>query len=137
VKKETVENSDKYDLYCTVDGWVCERYPKFYAREEAAMTIEVEETEYSKTFITKNHFAWRLVNNILVEEQYEEIPEQEQSQELRVSRESECFAIINRGQLWYNSLTPEQLSQLDIWYKAWLDVTVTKEIPQMPIWLKK
>ena len=61
------------------------------------------------------------------------IPEEEQ---LRGRRATECFEIINRGVLWYNELTAEQLDELQVWYKAWLDVTETKLIPQKPEWLK-
>ena len=50
-------------------------------------------------------------------------------------REIECFPIINRGTLWYSKLTVEQMSELDNWYQAWLDVTETKEIPEKPSWL--
>ena len=57
-------------------------------------------------------------------------------QELREQRENECFSIINRGQLWYNTLTAEQLAELQVWYKTWLDVTETKVIPTKPSWLK-
>lgn len=54
----------------------------------------------------------------------------------RNRREVECFSIINRGNLWYANLTEEQILELDKWYKAWLDVTETKIIPDKPEWLK-
>ena len=54
---------------------------------------------------------------------------------LRNQREVECFHIINRGKLWYDTLTTEQVAELDEWYKAWLDVTKTKVIPNKPNWL--
>ena len=57
--------------------------------------------------------------------------------DLRQQRETECFSIINRGKLWYDNLTEEQLSELRIWYNAWLDVTETRVIPEMPSWIKK
>lgn len=47
----------------------------------------------------------------------------------------ECFAIINRGELWYNRLSESQKQELDDWYQAWLDVTETKVIPKKPEWL--
>lgn len=56
--------------------------------------------------------------------------------QLREQREVECFAIINRGVLWYNTLTEQQKLELDKWYKAWLDVTETMVIPEKPSWLK-
>lgn len=62
--------------------------------------------------------------------------EEEILDQLRYQREEECFLIINRGQLWYDTLTEEQLADLQAWYKAWLDVTETKTIPEKPTWLK-
>lgn len=55
---------------------------------------------------------------------------------LRKQREAECFPIINRGQLWYDTLTTEQRTELQLFYRAWLDVTETKIIPTKPSWLK-
>lgn len=55
---------------------------------------------------------------------------------LRLKREHECFSVINRGQLWYNTLTEQQKIELNDWYLAWLDVTETRIIPQKPQWLK-
>ena len=54
---------------------------------------------------------------------------------LRNQREVECFHIINRGKLWYDNLTTEQIAELNKWYNAWLDVTETKVIPNKPNWL--
>lgn len=54
---------------------------------------------------------------------------------LRSMREHICFPIVNRGKLWYNTLTEEHLYDLERWYFAWLNVTETREIPAMPEWL--
>lgn len=54
---------------------------------------------------------------------------------LRNQREVECFPVINRGKLWYDNLTTEQIAELNKWYNAWLDVTETKVIPNKPNWL--
>ena len=54
----------------------------------------------------------------------------------RKQRETECFPIINRGKLWYDCLTSEQLAELKKWYHDWLDVTETLVIPIKPKWLK-
>lgn len=62
--------------------------------------------------------------------------EEEILNQLRARREEECFVIINRGQLWYDTLTDWQLEELDGWYKAWLNITDTKIIPERPTWLK-
>lgn len=55
--------------------------------------------------------------------------------DLRERREIECFPYINRGELWYDSLTQEQRIELSVWYHAWLDVTETRIIPTKPSWL--
>lgn len=69
---------------------------------------------------------------------------------LRDMREVDCFPIINRGVLWYNTLTEEQRLELDKWYKEWLNITDTYKnayeqnmevdietvIPNKPTWLK-
>lgn len=57
-------------------------------------------------------------------------------QELRNKREAECFSIINRGALWYNTLTEEQFVELQKWYEQWLNVTLTRWIPEKPSWIK-
>lgn len=54
---------------------------------------------------------------------------------LRQLRETECFPIINRGQLWYDTLTDEQKTELNEWYTAWLNAPQTKQIPNKPSWL--
>ena len=54
---------------------------------------------------------------------------------LRTEREF-VFRVINRGKLWYDSLTNEQLLELSEWYNKWLKVTETLERPQRPTWLK-
>ncbi len=55
---------------------------------------------------------------------------------LKQDRELKCFPIINRGQLWYNTLTKRQLQELDKWYTEWLDAPQTLVEPQTPEWLK-
>ena len=56
--------------------------------------------------------------------------------DLREQRSYECFSVINRGKLWYDKLSEEQINELRAWYHAWLDVTETKIIPQKPEWLE-
>ena len=57
--------------------------------------------------------------------------------ELRRRRAEECFPVVNRGKLWYDCLSIEQLTELNDWYFAWLDVTETKVIPIKPEWLNE
>ena len=56
---------------------------------------------------------------------------------IRRRREKECFPIINRGLLWYDRLTQEQLNELDQWYQDWLDAPKTRVIPASPIWVNQ
>lgn len=54
---------------------------------------------------------------------------------LRGYRNEVCFNVINRGKIWYDTLTDEQVEELRRWYNEWLDVTNTKVIPTKPAWL--
>ena len=56
--------------------------------------------------------------------------------EFRLRRETECFSVINRGQLWYEGVSIAQLLELRQWYKAWLNVTETMVVPEKPSWLE-
>ena len=56
--------------------------------------------------------------------------------DLRAQRKWECFPFINRGQLWYDSLTDAQRKELSEWYRAWLNATETMEAPTKPDWLE-
>ena len=56
--------------------------------------------------------------------------------EFRLRRETECFSVVNRGQLWYEGVSITQLLELRQWYKAWLNVTETMVVPEKPAWLE-
>lgn len=56
-------------------------------------------------------------------------------QHMRNVRNHACFQIINRGKLWYDQLTQEQLLQLRKWYQEWLDFPQTLIVPIAPEWL--
>lgn len=56
---------------------------------------------------------------------------------VRARRERECFSVINRGKLWYDRLSNEQLLELEKWYQAWLDATETGVIPARPRWINQ
>ena len=60
--------------------------------------------------------------------------EQEQAA-LRMRRETECFSVVNRGWIWYSTLTLSQWRELRAWYLAWLNVTDAGEIPERPAWV--
>jgi len=126
---------NKQRIYYTKDGWVCDRYPYDLAVDDKERYIEVSEEDYDKTLSTKSHYSWKVTNGKLIEEPYEKILEDEQLETLRSYREEICFPIINRGQLWYDTLTTKQKEELVTWYKAWLDITETKQEPLAPEWL--
>lgn len=66
---------------------------------------------------------------------YKQFTEEQFKNNLRAKRETECFSIINRGQLWYDTLTEAQKAELKEWYIAWLDVTDTLVVPNKPNWI--
>ena len=89
-----------------------------------------------------NHFqehyqSYKVIEgNLVFDEDKEQVAERESiKQELRSRREAECFPIINRGQLWYESLDGQQRSELREWYSAWLNVTETLKVPEKPAWI--
>jgi hypothetical protein len=101
-------------------------------------SIEVDETLIDLQDFEENFEAYYYENGTLIKSyiKEEELVIEKQKEELRMLRQRDCFLIINRGQLWYNSLTEEQLNELNIWYKSWLDVTDTLVIPTKPSWLE-
>ena len=97
-------------------------------------TIEMEITEEQFKAISTFGFNtnWRYLNGKFVLESLMD------ENSLRARRQRECFNIIdNRSQLWWNHLSVEEKNELDIWYSAWLNVTKTKVIPEIPEILKK
>ena len=82
-------------------------------------------------------YAFQLKGDKLVYDptEYEKVQTEEQKENLRSRRETECFAVINRGQLWYEGISLSQLLELRQWYKAWLNVTTTLVAPEKPKWL--
>lgn len=99
---------------------------------DATRKIEVSEEEYLKIQEISSSQAW-----LWDEEQQTFILTATPNHEaLRFAREIECFNIINRSPLWFNTLSSEQLQELQNWYQAWLDITETGNIPIKPEWLK-
>ncbi len=81
--------------------------------------------------------AYRVRDGALVLDDAQAAAEQAEAAKAayRQHRQTECFPVINRGRLWYDALTEEQLSELRTWYHAWLDGTNTQTIPEKPEWL--
>ena len=86
----------------------------------------------------RNYRAYRIKDGALFfdEEQATALQTEEENEQLRVERDAECFSVINRGWLWYDTLTEKQTKELRKWYKDWLDVTNTRKKPDKPSWLK-
>ena len=94
--------------------------------------IEVDRETLQQIGITK---CFDVENNCVIDYDNTEDLRKEQLQRIRSRRESECFSIINRGELWYKHLTEEQIEELDTWYQSWLDAPETLIIPEKPEWL--
>jgi len=82
--------------------------------------------------------GYKLVNGALTKDEERDTAArlEQVKDELRRRRKEECYAYVNRGQLWYGLLTVRQLAELTSWYKAWRDVTDTLEVPERPSWLE-
>ena len=84
-----------------------------------------------------NFQAYRLSKGRLVFDEARNTQNERQAlcERLRQQRETECFSVVNRGRLWYNALSDEQLGELQTWYESWLDITDTLTVPARPSWL--
>ena len=98
---------------------------------------EIPEPEDLDLFLHQ-FYAFQLTDGKLVYSaaESEAVQIEERKSEYRRRRETECFSIINRGQLWYEGISLAQLLELRQWYKAWLNVTDTMVIPKKPEWLE-
>ena len=97
---------------------------------------EVQEPADMEQFLHQ-FYAYRLQDGELVYDgdAYQKHLDEEVKAEYRQRRETECFSVINRGQLWYEGISIQQLLELRQWYKAWLEVTETMVVPEKPTWL--
>lgn len=98
--------------------------------------IEIADPDDLESFIdTFRAYKYEDGNLILDEQKLQSVNNARIIDELRFKRQKACFPIINRGELWYSRLTAGQKEELDLWYQAWLNVTATKVVPEMPEWL--
>lgn len=98
--------------------------PQYSAEEYRA---DVDATPNLLQKVLTNKEAWKQYVITLVTER--------EKQKIRSQRESECFSVINRGQMWFDTLSEKQKSDLNDWYRAWLDAPETLTIPDKPEWL--
>lgn len=138
-KTEILENPDLEKGYLKQDKIVTKTIP---AQEEVQEQFHYEYKEYpngGKDQIKVIDVAYRPAKPETYEYEdiqvYKPYTEEEYIHNLRVKRETECFSIINRGQLWYDTLTEEQKAELKEWYIAWLNVTDTLVMPIKPKWV--
>ena len=112
-----------------------------YVREWALVGdnggIDVPEPEDLEEFIVCAA-GYKVVDGVLMKDTEKDRHERTELQKnrLRERRKLECFSFINRGQLWYATLSVKQLAELTAWYTAWLRVTDTMQIPERPDWLE-
>lgn len=99
--------------------------------------VEVDDPE-DLEFFEPNFEAFRVESGKLIydEDKSKEIARIRTIENLTSRRISECFNVINRSQLWYNTLSEDQKAELQVWYQAWLDVTDTLVVPTKPDWLR-
>ena len=112
-------------------------YVESYALE-GDLVDALETAEPNDLSHLEKHFtSYRMRDGTLVFDEGKDAQAQSEAAkaEYRRRRELECFPIINRGQLWYDTLSEGQLSELKNWYQAWLDGTNTQTIPEKPEWL--
>lgn len=112
-----------------------------YVREWALVGdnggIDVPDPEDLQGFMSRFE-GYRLVDGKLLKDtaKDEEAQLERKKAQLRQRRKTECYAYINRGQLWYGLLTVKQLAELASWYNAWRNVTETLIVPERPSWLE-
>ena len=122
-----------------VDGYISQFCTGGYLQDET-MHLYVE--DIPEDFYS-NFQAYKVEDNALVldTKKLPDVYAERELMNLRMMRETECFAIVNRGKLWYDRLTDAQYKELDEWYQAWLNVTESKtksggfKIPDRPKWL--
>ena len=115
------------------------REPREYVKKPITETVvEIDDEageEISKEIVVGEE-------EILVEREYNDYVEivrrsnDQIIEDLRMRREYECFPFVNRGSLWYDTLTADQKAEFQEWYQAWLNVTETLVAPIKPEWLK-
>lgn len=82
-------------IYFNKDGFVCNRYPLDLPIDNDSNFIEVDDTIYSQTFVSKPHFAWMVKDGELVEERYEE------DDEIEIANEE--LSKLNEWFMWYDT----------------------------------
>lgn len=53
-------------IYYNNDGWICDRYPTNFEISSETKYIEVSDDDYQKTFAVGGGYHWRVKNNELI-----------------------------------------------------------------------
>ena len=67
-QRQDIDNMSKIEF--NSDGWVCNRFPYNFSDVQGEM--EVSQEDYEKTLSQPIYCAWRVLNNVLELQQYEE-----------------------------------------------------------------
>ena len=89
----------------------------------------LNESQHYLEDISEGEYVFRIAKTC-------ELPYEARVETLRDLRKTDCFPIINRGKIWYDTLTEYQIQELKNWYQAWLNVTITMAVPNKPDWLR-
>ena len=107
--------------------------------QEGHLLKETDEDGFEIVRLKEEPQFYKLENDkiVFIDERKKQSENELQIQELRQRREVECFSIINRGKLWYELLSDNEIQTLNEWYLAWLRVTVTLRVPRRPKFLSE
>ena len=113
---------------------ICDYDPRTTGKQDSWVEIDEEDFVIADGYDTRLYFK-----SYMETEEYKQAERQYHETHdnvvLRRRRNEECFPVINRGKLWYDKLTTQQVQELNDWYDAWLNVTETHVVPDKPKWL--
>ena len=111
----------KYDK----DGWVCRREPYDLGEIDPSIiagSLEVSDEDFNRSLSAPSHFKWRIVNDEMVLERYEETPESE-IKEIRVWELKRFLADSDYKAIKYaeGQITEEEFAPIRTQRQAWRD----------------
>jgi len=133
-----LDNSNKLYIQVDVEGYITAVAQEAYdGHMETNLTMNDFMEKYGNENVTDG--SHKYINGEILSdggtERSRAIYNENLKAELRSRRSYECYPIVNRGQVWYDNLTPDQKLELSRWYEDWLNVTATLEVPAKPVWL--
>lgn len=82
-------------IYYNINGWICERYPYNISIDDTCTPIEVTDEEYNFTLMSPEYYAWRIINNKLVNEPYTDLTLEQQEEKRKNKIQSEIQELKN------------------------------------------